>query len=88
MGGLVLRTDLNHQYQSGLDENIDPNYLLWNAEFGYKFLKDDRAELSLLAFDILNENTSISRNITESYFEDVTTEVIDQYFMLSLRYKF
>lgn len=87
MGGLVLRTDLNHQFNSGLNENIDPDYLLWNAELGYKFLKDDRVELSLLAFDILNENTSISRNITESYYEDVTTEVIDQYFMLSLRYK-
>jgi len=87
-GGLVLRTDLNHQYQSGLDENIDPDYLLWNAELGYKFLTNDRAELSLTAVDILGENTSISRNITESYFEDVTTEVIEPYFLLSLRYKF
>ena len=87
VGGLVLRTDLNHQYKSGLNENIDPDYLLWNAELGYKFLKDNRAEFSLIAFDILNENTSISRNVTESYFEDITTKVLEQYFMLSLRYK-
>ncbi|MES2138536.1 MAG: TonB-dependent receptor [Bacteroidota bacterium] len=83
---LVLKTDLSHQYNSGLSANFNQNYLLWNAAIGYKFLKNNQGELRLSVFDILKQNNSITRNITETYYEDVQTNVLQQYFLLTFTY--
>ncbi|MES2286067.1 MAG: outer membrane beta-barrel protein [Bacteroidota bacterium] len=83
---LVLQTDLSHQYNSGLSANFNQNYLLWNAAIGYKFLKNNQGELRLSVFDILKQNNSITRNITETYYEDVQTNVLQQYFLLTFTY--
>lgn len=84
--GLVLQTDLNHQYNIGLSQNFNQNYLLWNAAIGYKFLKDRKAEIRLSVFDILKQNTSITRNTTETYYEDVQSNVLQRYAMLTFTY--
>jgi hypothetical protein len=83
---MVLQTDINHQYNSGLSEDYNKNYILWNAAVGCKFLKDDRAELRLSVFDILKQNNSITRNTTETYYEDVQTNVLQQYLLLTFSY--
>lgn len=84
--GLVLQTDITHQYNSGLSQNYNQNYLLWNAEIAYKFLKNKQAELRLSAFDIMKQNNSITRNTTETYYEDVQSNVLKQYFLLTFTY--
>ena len=69
--GLVLQTDITHQYNSGLSQSYNQNYYLWNAGIGYKFLKDRVAEVRLTVFDLLEQNINISRNTTDIYYEDV-----------------
>jgi hypothetical protein len=83
---VVMSTDLTHQYYMGLSEGYNQNYLLWNAALGYKFLKDQKAEIRLSVNDILEQNTSISRNTTETYIEDVQTNLLQRYFMLTFTY--
>jgi hypothetical protein len=83
---MVFSSDLAHQYYSGLSEGFNQNFLLWNAALGYKFLKDNKAEIRLSVNDILGQNQSISRNITETYIEDVQTTVLQRYFMLTFTY--
>jgi hypothetical protein len=51
-----------------------------------KILKGQKGEIRLSVFDLLDQNQSISRNVTETYFEDVTTKVLKQYFMLTFTY--
>ena len=51
-----------------------------------KILKGQKGEIRLAVFDLLDQNQSISRNVTETYFEDVTTKVLNQYFMLTFTY--
>lgn len=84
--GMVLRNQLKHQFYAGLADELNDSYLLWNIELGKKFLKNQAAELKLVAFDILDQNQSISRSVTESYIEDATVEVLKRYFMLSFAY--
>lgn len=84
--GLVLQTDLNHFYYNGLSAIYNQNYLLWNAAIGYKFLKNRVAEIRLSAYDLLKQNNSITRNTTETYYEDVQTNVLQRYFMLTFTY--
>ncbi len=84
--GLVLQTDLSHQKNYGLSASYNQDYLLWNASIGYKFMKDQLAEIRLNVFDILKQNKSITRNSTDSYLEDVQSNVLEQYFMLTFTY--
>jgi uncharacterized membrane protein len=44
-------------------------------------------ELKLSVFDLLKQNKSISRNVTDSYIQDVQNQVLQQYFMLTFTYK-
>lgn len=84
----LFNTDMTHQYYKGLSNGYDQSFLLWNAAIGYKFLKDNMGEFRLRVFDILKQNTSISRTITETYTQDVHTSLLQRYFMLTFTYNF
>ncbi|HEY1039402.1 MAG TPA: outer membrane beta-barrel protein [Bacteroidia bacterium] len=86
--GLVLNTEATHSNYVGLTSTFNQSFLLWNAAVGYKFLKSKAAEVRLSVFDILSQNNSIARNITETYVEDVQTKILKQYFMLTFTYNF
>src|SRR5690606_12740546 len=74
--GFVYRTELNNQYNTGVTANEGNNFTVWNMSLGKKFLKDNKAEISLSINDVLNENTSFRQNVTESYVEDVRSTVL------------
>jgi uncharacterized membrane protein YgcG len=84
--GFVLQTDINNQSYRGLGQGFNQNFTLWNASFGKKFLKKNAGELKLTVFDILKQNNSVSRNVTETYIQDVTSVVLTQYAMLTFTY--
>jgi hypothetical protein len=84
--GLVLNTNLNHTYYTGLGNSFNINFLLWNASIGYKVLKDKSLEFRVSAFDLLNQNNSISRTVYGNYVEDNRTRVLNRYFMGGFTY--
>ncbi len=84
--GLVLNTDVTNTLYTGLGNDFNQNFVLWNAAIGYKFLKGNAGELRLNAFDLLGQNNSIARVVTETYVEDNITQVLTRYFMLSFVY--
>lgn len=86
--GWFFQNDLNNQSYNYQSSSIpDQNFWLWNMGVGKKFLKDQKGELKLSVFDLLKQNKSISRTVTESYVEDVQSQVLQQYFMLTFTYK-
>lgn len=85
---LVLSAEYNQQYFSGLTASYNQNINLLNAALAVKFLKGNSGELRLFVFDILNQNKSINRNITETYTEDTRTTILQRYFMLTFTYNF
>lgn len=86
--GIIIRTDLTHQFYNGLSDGFNQNYALWNAAIGKKIFKNERGEIALTAFDLLSENQSITRNVTEIAIEDIQTTVLQRYFMLKFTYNF
>ena len=83
---LVYRLDLNHQFNTGLSEGYDNSILLVNMAIGKKFLRNERAEVSLNVYDLFGQNNNIRRDITETYIQDSQSNVLQRYFMLSLTY--
>ncbi len=84
--GFVLNTNVNQTYYAGLSQNFNQNFLLWNGSLGYKFLKNQSLELKFSVFDILNQNKSITRNVTDTYIEDNQTKVLNRYYLFTLTY--
>ena len=85
--GSFFQNDLTNEYYKGLSGGYNTNYWLWNIAIGQKFLKKQAGELKLSVFDLLKQNKSISRNVTDSYIQDVQNQVLQQYFMLTFTYK-
>jgi hypothetical protein len=84
--GLVLNSEVTHYRYDGLGAAFNQRYWLWNAAIGYKFLKNNAAEIRISAFDLLNQNTNISRTVTETYIEDNRTKVLNRYFLMTFTY--
>ena len=55
---------------------------------GKKFLKDKKGELKLTAFDVLKQNVSFSRGISDDGLSIFTqrNQVLTQYFLLTFTY--
>ncbi len=84
--GFVYRLDVNHQLNTGLSEGFDANVLLMNMSIGKKVFGNQRGEISLNVYDLLGQNRSVYRNVTDAYVEDGQNNVMQRYFMLSFSY--
>jgi len=84
--GFVINSDINQTYFTGLNSELTQQFTLWNVGLGYKFLKNNAAEIQMRVYDLLNQNNSIGRNVTETYIEDTQTDVLRRYAMLTFIY--
>jgi hypothetical protein len=84
--GIVFNTDLNHQLYTGLSADYNQNFFLWNMSIGKKLFKKQQGEIKVSVFDLLGQNQSIQRTVSEIYSEDVRTNVLQRYFMLTFTY--
>ncbi|MBI5218350.1 MAG: TonB-dependent receptor [Bacteroidia bacterium] len=84
--GIVLSGDATHYLYRGLTQDYNLDFFLLNAGIGKKLFKNQNGEIKLTAFDILNQNKSISRSVTDSYIEDSNTKILRKYFMLTFTY--
>ena len=85
--GIVYSSDLTYQYYSGLSARYTDNFVLWNMGLAKKFFKDQSGELKFSAYDVLKQNSSYSRTVTESYVQDSQNMVLGQYFLVTFTYK-
>lgn len=81
----LINTSFNYSGFWGLN-NFSREFFLWNLDVAYKFMKEKRTEIRISAFDLLGQNTSIARVITENYTEDSKTKILTRFFMLSFNY--
>ena len=83
---LVINSNYSMSSYAGLSSGYNQTIALWNGGIGYKLLKNKQLEARVSVFDILNNNNSITRNVTETYIEDVESNVLNRYFMFTLTY--
>lgn len=82
-GGFVFNTNLAHQFYSGLSDTFNDDYLLWTVSFGKKVFPNETGEIRLTVYDVLGQNNSIVRSITDGYIEDARSNVLQRYVLLS-----
>ena len=83
--GWFFQNDLTNQLQWQITTD---KYWLWNMSVGKKFLKDRKGELKLTAFDVLKQNVSFSRSVSDdgNSIYTQTSQVLTQYFLLTFTY--
>lgn len=64
------------------------NIPLLHADITRYMMKGNRLILSLQAFDLLNKNTGYQRTSALNYLEQTQTNIIQRYFMLTLKFRF
>ena len=84
--GWFFQNDLDNQTYTYSGTTPDQSFWLWNLALGKKFLKGQKGEARISVFDLLKQNKSITRTVTEVYVEDVQSQVLQQYFMLTFSY--
>ena len=86
--GTSLSTDLSMNSRRGYSESsMNTNELLWNAQISHSFLKGKAATLSLQFYDILHEQSNVSRTINAAMRRDTESNAINSYCMLHFIYK-
>lgn len=85
--GVVVNSNISNSYYSTLSSSVgNINYYLWTSYIGYKFFKNRALEARITAFDILNQNKSVTRTVAANYVENDITNVLQQYVMFQLTY--
>ncbi len=84
--GIVLNNQLSNALTSGLAQGYDQNILLWNISLTKKFLSNDQGELSVAVNDLLGQNKSVNRQVTNTYIDDTQNEVLTRFVMVTFTY--
>lgn len=85
--GWILNTDFNYTAYTGRASGYNTSVPMMNVALAKQFLKNKQAEFRLSVYDLLNQNVSIVRNVTENYIQDVQTKVLTRYVLLTFTYK-
>ena len=84
-----LYTDISMSSRRGYsDPSFNTDELLWNAQISASFLKKNALTVSFQVFDILHEQSNVSRNISAIMRSDTQNNAIHSYCMLHVIYKF
>jgi Outer membrane protein beta-barrel family/Carboxypeptidase regulatory-like domain len=83
---LIVSTDLDYTVNSGLSAGFNQRVAYWNASLALQIFKKKDGEIKLSAFDMLNQNKSLTRSTGDNYIQDTRTNVLGRYLMLSFTY--
>lgn len=83
---LVFGNDFEYNTSSNISPGFKRDFYFWNTSLGYSFFKK-QLTAKVKVYDVLNQNQSVRRTITNSYFEDRDDLILKRYIMFSLSMK-
>jgi len=86
--GIVARQEVSNVFQNNQSQVFGQNQVLWNTTFGKKFQKDDKGELRFTVTDVLHQDRSVGRSITETYVQDSRDLALGTFMQLVYTYTF
>lgn len=83
-----IETNASYTINTNRGNGYNLNYLVWNASVSKSFFKKENFIIGFYAYDMLNQNISVNRNISSNVITDTKTNIISRYFLLKLTFKF
>ena len=85
-GRVTWESDWSYTHNSEVAPGFRKAFWLWNASVSVDLFKKKQGSLQFSVYDLLNQNISVKRNITDTYIEDTQTIILHRYFMLKFIY--
>ncbi|MDD4533426.1 MAG: outer membrane beta-barrel protein, partial [Prevotella sp.] len=86
--GTALSTDLHMNSRRGFNDNsLNTNELVWNAQVSQSFLRGKPLTVMLQFYDILHNQSNLSRSISAMQRSDTEYNAINSYAMLHVNYR-
>jgi len=84
---MAISTDIEYHIYSGYSDGFDEQEVLWNAQVSKSFLKNNAATIRFKVYDLLGQQSNLSRKISDSSITDVECSTLGSYFLLQFSYK-
>ena len=85
---ISIQNDISYTYNSGYSASFKKTEILWNASISKQLLKNKKGTIKAQFYDILNDRSNVSRNVSAESISDMRTNSISRYFLVSFSYKF
>ena len=82
----IFGNDFGYNYNSNIADGFRKDFFTWNVSLSYKFWQD-KFTAKVKVYDLLNQNTSNSRQISDIAIIDTEDIILQRYVMFSLSYK-
>lgn len=86
--GFKVESEALYTQGVGYQEPYNVSSVLWSAGLSYSFLKDQAATLRIKVYDLLNQQQSISRQVSATEISDTWSNSLGRYAMLHFIYRF
>lgn len=77
--------DFSYNYNSRMAAGFTRDFFLWNTSLTYRFF-NDKLEAGVKVYDILSQNNSFTRTITDQYIQDQQNNILTRFVMFSLTF--
>lgn len=84
---IVLKYDFDYTINSGLASSVSRNQAIMNASLEKQLFKKKNGIIRLAAFDLFNQNSNISRQVTGASIFDTRTNRLTRYFIATFTYR-
>lgn len=82
----IFGNDFGYNYNSNIGDGFRKDFFTWNMSLSYSFWKK-KMMAKVKVYDLLNQNTSNSRQISDIAIVDTEDVILKRYVMFSLSYK-
>lgn len=83
----IIRSDFGYTINQGLTGGVGKNLAIINASIEKQLFKKKNGIIRLQAFDLLDQNSNISRSVNANSIIDSRSNRLTRYFMLSFTYR-
>lgn len=85
-GGITISSNASYTWGAGRTKGYDINPIMLHASISKSLFSHQQGLIRLQGFDLLRQNTNITRNIQANYIEDVKTNTLEQFFIVGFSY--
>jgi hypothetical protein len=85
---VTVGSDLGYRGKHGYSAAVARNEWIWNAQATVSFLRRKQAFAFVRGYDLLHQRSALSHRATTTYVEDVTTNLLTDYFLVGVNYRF
>jgi hypothetical protein len=85
---IEIKTDANYNINGRRANGYNVNFFIWNASLEKKFLKSEKLILGIRAYDILNQNINVDREVSDNRIVDTKNNIVRRYILGVITFKF